>query len=169
MKYKSLINNCLAIVLLVVSAISVQAEETRSMDDDLAYYYGFTIGNMLKAEGFTTVDSVNYKAGIADAFSGSEPALTKEQQKAVVEMVKERREVLRNEQLVLLQTQGTAFLAENAARDGVQQTASGLQYEVLVEGTGPQPSVASTVLAHYKGALMNGQEFDNSIARGEPA
>ncbi len=63
---------------------------------------------------------------------------------------------------------GTKFLAENKKRTGVFTTASGLQYEILTKGTGPQPALSDTISAHYRGALLNGKEFDNSYKRGEP-
>jgi FKBP-type peptidyl-prolyl cis-trans isomerase len=65
--------------------------------------------------------------------------------------------------------EGEAFLKENAQKEGVKTTASGLQYLVLKEGTGPSPGPADTVTVHYAGTLINGTEFDSSIKRGEPA
>ena len=64
---------------------------------------------------------------------------------------------------------GQAFLAENEAREEVSVTDSGLQYEVLEEGDGPKPSLEDTVSVHYVGTLIDGTEFDSSVARGEPA
>ena len=65
--------------------------------------------------------------------------------------------------------EGRAFLAENATRDGVQTTASGLQYKVLVPGTGKSPKASDTVEVHYRGTSIRGIEFDSSYARREPA
>ena len=62
-----------------------------------------------------------------------------------------------------------AFLADNASRDGVTVTESGLQYEVITEGTGETPTSASTVRTHYHGSLISGKVFDSSVERGEPA
>ena len=64
---------------------------------------------------------------------------------------------------------GEAFLAENAKKEGVKTTASGLQYKVLKEGTGKSPKDTDTVQVHYKGTLLDGTEFDSSIKRGQPA
>jgi FKBP-type peptidyl-prolyl cis-trans isomerase FklB len=64
---------------------------------------------------------------------------------------------------------GEDFLAENAKRPEVTTTASGLQYEVLTEGTGPKPKATSTVSCHYHGTLINGTVFDSSVQRGQPA
>ncbi len=64
---------------------------------------------------------------------------------------------------------GEAFLAENAKKEGVKVTASGLQYQVLKEGTGRSPKDTDTVVVHYKGTLISGKEFDSSYKRGKPA
>ncbi len=63
---------------------------------------------------------------------------------------------------------GEMFLKENATKEGVVTTASGLQYKVLTEGTGKSPKATDTVLVHYAGTLINGTEFDSSYARREP-
>src|SRR6185436_367742 len=61
------------------------------------------------------------------------------------------------------------WLAENAKKEGVLKTASGLQYQIVTEGTGPKPTTTDTVQVHYRGTLTSGNEFDNSYKRGEPA
>ena len=64
--------------------------------------------------------------------------------------------------------EGQAFLEENKNKEGVVVLPQGMQYLVIKEGTGAQPSISDTVRAHYKGALLNGKEFDNSFKRGQP-
>ena len=64
---------------------------------------------------------------------------------------------------------GEAFLKENASKDGVKTTASGLQYKITKEGAGKSPKATDTVVVHYAGKLLDGTEFDSSIKRGEPA
>src|SRR4051812_37760536 len=61
-----------------------------------------------------------------------------------------------------------AFLKENASKEGVKTTASGLQYKVLTEGKGKSPKATDTVKVHYRGTLLDGKEFDSSYKRGEP-
>ncbi len=65
--------------------------------------------------------------------------------------------------------EGNAFLEKNKSREGVKTTESGLQYEVIKEGTGPKPTAENTVKVHYHGTLINGKVFDSSVDRGEPA
>lgn len=64
--------------------------------------------------------------------------------------------------------EGADFLQQNKSRPGVQEISGGIQYEVIKEGTGPQPNSNDAVTAHYRGALLNGKEFDNSFKRGKP-
>jgi FKBP-type peptidyl-prolyl cis-trans isomerase len=65
--------------------------------------------------------------------------------------------------------EGKAFLEENAKQEGVHTTSTGLQYKILVEGTGASPKAKDTVVVHYRGTSLNGAEFDSSYARREPA
>jgi FKBP-type peptidyl-prolyl cis-trans isomerase FklB len=65
--------------------------------------------------------------------------------------------------------EGQEFLSENAQKDGVRTTESGLQYEVIEKGSGKTPTPESTVTVHYRGTLIDGTEFDSSYRRGEPA
>ena len=65
--------------------------------------------------------------------------------------------------------EGEDFLKENAAKEGIHTTPSGLQYQVLKEGNGPKPKATDTVKCHYHGTLINGTVFDSSVNRGEPA
>ena len=64
---------------------------------------------------------------------------------------------------------GEAFLAANAKRQGIVTLPSGLQYEIVQEGTGLKPTTADTVVCHYRGTFIDGKEFDSSYKRGEPA
>ncbi len=65
-------------------------------------------------------------------------------------------------------TAGAAFMAVNITKEGVKELPGGIQYEVIKDGTGAQPLVTESVLAHYKGSLLDGKEFDNSFKRGQP-
>lgn len=74
-----------------------------------------------------------------------------------------------NEEAAENKAKGEAFLAENGAREGVDTTESGLQYEILEAGSGPKPSATDTVTVHYRGTLLDGTQFDSSYERGPPA
>ncbi len=74
-----------------------------------------------------------------------------------------------SEEAAANKAKGKAFLAENGAREGVETTSSGLQYEILEAGSGPKPSATDTVSVHYRGTLIDGTQFDSSYERGPPA
>lgn len=93
---------------------------------------------------------------IQQALMEYQQSLQEEQGKQIEDLAKKNQEA------------GEAFLAENADRDGIQTTESGLQYEVLEEGKGDQPAKTDTVKVHYTGELLNGEVFDSSRERGEP-
>ena len=88
---------------------------------------------------------------------------------AVHEQVQRQAQAGRESQAAENAQVGDEFRAQNAAREGVTVTDSGLQYEVVEEGGGESPAAADTVTVHYRGTLVDGTEFDSSHERGEPA
>lgn len=74
----------------------------------------------------------------------------------------------RSEKIQKEKDAGAAFMKENSEKEGVVQLPNGIHYQVLKEGTGPKPSPTSTIKAHYRGALLNGREFDSSFKRNQP-
>ncbi len=130
------------------------------------------LGANLKKQG-VDVDWSVLAEGVKDGASGGKTRLTEEEAKAVLTEVqndvrKEQQEKIK-EAADKNKTEGQAFLAANKEKEGVKTTASGLQYKVITEGTGPKPTTADTVVCNYKGTLINGTEFDSSYKRGEPA
>ena len=109
------------------------------------------------------------KAGLA----GEKPLMTEEQAQQVREAFTQKMQAQQIAKMMAEakenQAKGQAFLAENAKKPNVKTTASGLQYEVIKEGTGPKPKASDAVRAHYKGMLLDGKTFDSSYERGEPA
>ena len=84
-------------------------------------------------------------------------------------MVNDRFQELSEQAYAKMKEEGETFLAANSKKEGVVTLPSGLQYEVLVEGTGKQPTASDRVQCHYEGTLIDGTLFDSSIKRGEPA
>ena len=103
--------------------------------------------------------------------------LTQEQMQAAMQELQERMSGPENDEndnsnpaeMSKHKEEGEAFLAANQAKAGITTTASGLQYEVLTEGSGPKPTLRSSVTTHYHGTLIDGTVFDSSYQRGEPA
>jgi FKBP-type peptidyl-prolyl cis-trans isomerase len=135
------------------------------------YAIGVDLGKSLQPVK-QDVDIAALKAGLDDAFAGTTPKLDdaarEEVKNTVARKMQERQQAERAEQAEKAKQEGEAFLAENAKREGVKTTASGLQYEVMTEGSGAKPSAEDRVTVHYKGTLINGEEFDSSYSRGQP-
>jgi len=130
------------------------------------------LGANLKSQG-VEVDWNLLAQGLKDGASGGKTRLTEQESKAVLTEV--QNEVRKEQQEKMKATadknkaDGQAFLEANKSKEGVKTTASGLQYKVITEGTGPKPTASDTVVCNYRGTLIDGKEFDSSYKRGEPA
>lgn len=164
------------LVLAIALATAIQshatlAAELETQEQKLGYIIGMDIGNSLKQQG-TEVDLEALFDAIETVYTGGDPALSAEEAASIREAyVVERRAVVeaeREELAVKNAAEGEAFLRENRTKEGVVVTESGLQYEVLEQGEGPKPAASDRVRVHYRGTLLNGEEFDSSYARGEP-
>ena len=147
-------------------AIELDTEEKK-----LGYIIGMDIGKSLREQG-TTVDLDSLIDAVRATYNGDALAMTTEEAAQVRrEYVEKRQAEQQAEAAAVGQTnliEGQKFLAENATKEGVQTTATGLQYKVETMGTGPKPVATDTVKVHYRGTLLDGTEFDSSYARNEP-
>lgn len=140
---------------------------------NLCYALGRNIGTDMRQNGIE-IDVNALVAGLTDALKGAPSRLPEEELQAV--MLRFQQEMQKKAEAQMAdagaknQTEGQAFLAENAKKEGVQTTPSGLQYKVLKSGPagGQSPTRQSTVEAHYEGRLIDGSVFDSSYQRGEP-
>jgi len=158
-----------------MSACQEQAKEPEPMTLDtpekrLSYGIALRMGERMAADGMT-MDVDAYAMGMRDAFDGAEPRLSEEEITAEMMAFQEKMQAERDGEQATVAAgnseAGAAFLAENAQRDGVTVTESGLQYEVVVAGSGASPGVDDQVEVHYRGTLIDGTVFDSSYDRGQ--
>ena len=137
---------------------SAQVQLT-TFKDSLSYSFGALLAEQIKPQ-LEDIDIAMVTAAFREALSDTSQ-LTMEQCQQVYMTFNERK----TENLA---EEGVAFLQENASKEGVETTASGLQYKILQAGTGEFPTAESTVTVHYTGTLIDGTVFDSSVERGEP-
>jgi FKBP-type peptidyl-prolyl cis-trans isomerase FklB len=141
--------------------------------DRLSYALGLSMGNNFKASGINTIDVHDFADGVAAVFEGAKPKMTYDEAKAEVQRYFQELQAKQQEQDRIAAEAnakaGRDFLEKNAQRPEVTVTPSGLQYEVLTQGTGATPVATDTVVVHYTGKLIDGTVFDSSEERGEPA
>ncbi len=140
-----------------------------SVEQKVSYGIGRQMGDQLASQSFEGVDVAAVQAGLADALNGVESVVAQEELQQAFQVISERMRAEAAEKAKAAAADGEAFLAENAKRDAVQVTESGLQIEVLTQGDGALPTRESTVRCHYHGTFIDGRVFDSSVERGEPA
>lgn len=141
--------------------------------DKLSYALGMSMGHNFMGSGIKKLNVQDFANGVAAVYEGKKPEMTYEQAKQTVQefFMQLEKEMQEANQKAAKQNReiGEAFLSENAKREGVKTTASGLQYEVLESGNGAQPTANDRVEVHYTGKLIDGTVFDSSVERGVPA
>lgn len=141
--------------------------------DKLSYALGMSMGHNFKGSGIKTINADDFAAGVAAVYDGTKPAMSYDEAKRIVQdfftnLEKEMQAEAAKAGAENLKI-GEAFLSENAKREGVTTTASGLQYEVIRKGAGDRPAASDRVEVHYTGKLIDGTVFDSSVERGVPA
>ncbi len=178
--------------LLVITAVSLMtlmadAQETTETtdsdlqtvkDDQMSYFLGLSLGQELLRQGFQAEDvgPKSFSVGVADALKRADLKLTDEELDAVrsklQELLQNRAKEMQAEMVRMAEAnkeKGAAWLKENATKEGVKELVGGIQYKVLKSGEGASPSPSDTVSVHYTGTLTNGEVFDSSVQRGQPA
>ncbi|MEE1095443.1 MAG: FKBP-type peptidyl-prolyl cis-trans isomerase [Paludibacteraceae bacterium] len=132
--------------------------------DKISYALGLSMGQNLMGSGVTSLNYQDLAQGIEDVLTKQQPKITyQEAQQVLGQFFQELEAKIAG----AAKADGEKFLAENAKREGVQVTASGLQYEVLEATIGQKPKATDTVKVHYEGTLIDGTVFDSSYKRGE--
>ena len=145
--------------------VDTSNSELSTQMDSLSYSLGVSVANNLKSSGFETIESSAISAAFNDVFSENDVKISEEDANALIqdyfmELSQKKSQEATNK--------GQAFLDENATKEGVVTTASGLQYHVLTEGQGAKPAASDEVTVHYHGTLIDGTVFDSSVDRGQP-
>lgn len=147
------------------AAIALETTEQR-----LSYGIAYTLGQRMAVDQ-VPMDVDAFAAGMRDALEGATPRLTEDEISAEMQAYQERaaaeQQAAMGAAAEANAVAGVAFLGENATREGVVVTDSGLQYEIIEVGDGPVPGPEDTVEVHYRGTLLDGTEFDSSYGRGE--
>lgn len=133
-----------------------------------SYTAGQQVGQNVKRQNFE-FDPKAFALGVQDALSNAKPKLTQEQMRSVVESFQKQAVAKREAEAKNNLQAGQTFLEANKKKEGVTTLPSGVQYKVVQEGSGKQPTKTDTVSVHYRGTLTDGKEFDSSYARKEPA
>lgn len=168
----------IALFLLLAAAFAApevlaqKPVELKTRRDSVSYAIGMNIGQNFKLQSID-VDLTILSAAMEAVIKGGQTAMTEDQAGQCVMSYQQemmaKQEAERKISGAKNKAEGDSFLAENKKKDGVKTTESGLQYKVLVEGTGPKPTASDKVKTHYSGKLIDGTEFDSSYKRGEPA
>ena len=140
-----------------------------SVEKQVSYGIGRQMGEQLMSNPFDGLSPEAVVEGLADLMAGKHSQVPEENLQQAFQVISERMRAQQAELAKAAAGEGEAFLTENAKREGVVTLASGLQYEVVTEGTGAKPSASATVRTHYHGTLINGDVFDSSYERGQPA
>ena len=163
-------NIIMMLVFAPITAIAAQGLET--LEQKASYSFGVDFAKRLEQQGID-LDINALNRGIKDQASGNKLAFEEgEMNQFKTEYSQQLRAELQKQQAELAAKNleaGKKFLAENAKKDGVVTTKSGLQYKVIKSGDGPSPKADDTVTTHYRGTLIDGREFDSSHSRGQPA
>ncbi len=162
--------------VLMAIAISCTGQtgktDLKNDNEKLSYALGYNYGQYLKEQQLDSLDYDAILAGFMDAHGGDSSRVSDAERDRVFTEMQTRMQAnatkKQREELEASNDPGLAWLRENATKEGVQTTASGLHYKVVTEGSGPKPTAESVVTVHYTGMLTDGTKFDSSHDRGEP-
>lgn len=134
--------------------------------DDASYCVGMSVGFSLENQDLESISLEQFMAGMKSVFDKKELRFSPQEANQIIQKYIEEQSASKYDSL---KKEGNDFLAENAKRAGVKTTSSGLQYEIITEGSGIKPEATSEVTVHYHGTLVNGTVFDSSVVRNQPA
>lgn len=164
--------NMFFLLLMLAVAVPAFAGPLKDGQEKLSYAVGMSIGTDLLRQDID-LDLDKLSAGIAAAYKKSDALLTEEEMVKVLVAFQQEMQQKQISKAAEASADnlaaGKVYLEQNAKKDGVKVTASGLQYEIMAKGEGVAPSAADQVTVNYRGTLVDGTEFDSSYKRGQPA
>ncbi len=141
---------------------------TNSDERTVSYGLGWQFGRHLLTHDFEGLNLEAVHEGLRDCYLGNQSPFSDEDAENAFKAITAKLEQKRQAEAKTAANQSTDFMRQNAQRDDIHVTASGLQYEILEQGTGAKPHPLDSVLVHYHGTLTNGDVFDSSVERGAP-
>jgi FKBP-type peptidyl-prolyl cis-trans isomerase len=132
----------------------------------VSYCVGMSIAESLKQQDLDKITPEVLAEAVKDVFAGAEPKYSPNEANSIIQSYIN---TMNESKFGAVKEEGEAFLAENATKEGIITTPTGLQYEVVTEGEGKKPAATDNVKVHYHGTLIDGTVFDSSVQRGEPA
>lgn len=179
MSARSLYLVVLSLLALTFAAVACAQQDDpapttkpETQTDRVSYAIGLNLGRNLKSDEISC--SVDYlMRGLEDGLEGTTSLLSNEEIQAAMQALQQevsaRQQAAAGAAASTNESEGEAFLVANGQKAGVTTLPSGLQYEVVEQGTGPSPKATDTVSVHYSGTLIDGTKFDSSYDRGQPA
>ena len=159
--------------LVVAPILGGHSEGSDTETKKLSYSVGVNVASGIKAQGVEAIDTKAISKSFNDVFQGNDLEISEQESLQFIQTyfrdLQLKKQSQAAEKSKLLEQEGIAYLAENAKKEGVVTTESGLQYEVLTKGSGASPTADDSVTVHYTGTLIDGTVFDSSVERGEPA
>ena len=162
----------IAIILASSTNVSIAQVPLSTPEQKFSYAMGVRVATQLQQKlglAGTQLDTSTFIQGIQDVLTGAQSQLSREEIQSVLQIQQTQQYMMKQASVGITNKRtGDSFRKANRAKDGVIETASGLQYRVLAEGTGVQPTLNNSVVMHYLGRHVNGDEFANTYESGTP-
>ena len=161
----------IALVVSVISSCQNLTQQKFNFDEaneleKVSYSIGINVATSIKSEGLDSINSFYISKGFQDVFENKDLAINIEESNKIIGEYFNKKQDAKNQRLAI---DSKIFLEQNKQKDGVMTTESGLQYLILSEGRGNNPTLNDNVTVHYHGTLIDGTIFDSSVDRKQPA
>ena len=156
----------IAVTFVSCNQTSYNNVKLNTQIDSVSYSLGISVANSVKNSGVVSIETHAVASAFSDVFEGNSVKINEEDANMLLQEYFVELSQKKSQEAI---SAGQAFLDENTKKEGIITTASGLQYEVLTNGTGATPIETDEVTVHYHGTLLDGSVFDSSVDKGQPA